>query len=62
MLEWLELHLLAEKFPAALSRDMQARAGLARALMLRPELLFLDNPLARLEARSAAGGAIFSRR
>lgn len=50
MLEWLELDGVAGQLPEALSRDLRARAGLARALMLQPELLFLDNPLARLEA------------
>jgi ABC-type transporter Mla maintaining outer membrane lipid asymmetry ATPase subunit MlaF len=54
MLQWLELDPVATSFPPALSRDMQARAGLARALMLRPEVLFLDNPLSRLDARGIA--------
>jgi ABC-type transporter Mla maintaining outer membrane lipid asymmetry ATPase subunit MlaF len=51
MLHWLDLDSVAENLPPALSRDLQARAGLARALMHKPDLLFLDNPLSRLDAR-----------
>ena len=54
MLEWLELDSWAENFSPTLSWDLHARTGLARALMVKPELLFLDNPLARLDARGAA--------
>jgi len=54
MLQWLELDSVAENFAPTISRDLQARAGLARALMLRPELLFLDNPLSRLDVRGVA--------
>jgi ABC-type transporter Mla maintaining outer membrane lipid asymmetry ATPase subunit MlaF len=51
MLELTELSNLANQAPAALARNWQKRAGLARALMLRPDVLLLDNPLARLDAR-----------
>ncbi len=53
MLELTELSSLAESTPGTLGRNWQKRVGLARALVLEPEVLLLDNPLGGLDLRHA---------
>lgn len=45
----------AYKYPAELSGGMQKRAGIARAIIMDPELIFLDEPTAGLDPNTAAG-------
>jgi ABC-type transporter Mla maintaining outer membrane lipid asymmetry ATPase subunit MlaF len=46
-----ELSPWADSPPGTITRAWRKRVGLARALMLQPEVLLLDNPLAGLDAR-----------
>ena len=51
MLQVMELEPWADSTPGALGRNWQKRVGLARALMLKPEILLVDNPLTGLDLR-----------
>jgi phospholipid/cholesterol/gamma-HCH transport system ATP-binding protein len=59
-LKALGLENFANHFPAQLSGGMQKRLGLARALVMRPELVLFDEPTAGLDplARNAVFGMV----
>ncbi len=53
-LAMMDLEGVNDKFPAQLSGGMVKRAGLARALILEPQIVFFDEPTTGLDAKRSS--------
>lgn len=53
MLEMVMLSPLASSYPHQLSGGMQQRAALARSLIMKPDILLMDEPFSSLDTRTS---------